>query len=172
ILQLAKSTTLKKGEIFIAKGSLDKKVYFIKAGLVRSYYINEQGEEITFRLIPEYNVVVNADYILNQIPSRFFFETLEDSHFFVKDYDRIQRILLDNPKFEQYRKTVLLKLLNEARNRIESFVLLSPEERYLKYIKEFPSLNHRVHDKYIAHVLGINPVSLSRIRKRIAAKKK
>ncbi|MBK8659738.1 MAG: hypothetical protein IPN22_12925 [Bacteroidetes bacterium] len=50
-------------------------------------------------------------------------------------------------------------------------MLLSPEERYLKFIQKYPDLLNRVPNKYIANVLGITPVSLSRIRKRISTKK-
>jgi hypothetical protein len=61
--------------------------------------------------------------------------------------------------------------LKQTFGRIDSFVLLSPEERYKKYIKDFPGIVNRAPDKHIANVLGITPVSLSRIRKRIASEK-
>jgi len=48
---------------------------------------------------------------------------------------------------------------------------MSPEERCLKYVSDYPNLVNRVPDKYIANVFGITPVSLSRSRMRIAAKK-
>jgi hypothetical protein len=50
---------------------------------------------------------------------------------------------------------------------MESFVLLSPEERYMQLLKDKPDIFNRVHNKYLATLLGITPVSLSRIRKRI-----
>jgi len=40
------------------------------------------------------------------------------------------------------------------------------------FIDTNPDIINRVPNKYIANVLGITPVSLSRIRKRIASKKK
>lgn len=52
-------------------------------------------------------------------------------------------------------------------NRLEAFVLLSPEERYREIITSNPSLINRVPDKYLANIIGITPVSLSRIRKRL-----
>ena len=53
-------------------------------------------------------------------------------------------------------------------NRLEAFVLLTPEERYQELISSNPTLINRVPDKYIANIIGITPVSLSRIRKRLA----
>jgi DNA-directed RNA polymerase specialized sigma subunit len=41
----------------------------------------------------------------------------------------------------------------------------------LKFATDYPQLMNRVPMKYIANMLGITPVSLSRIRKRIATKK-
>ncbi|CAN0600388.1 unnamed protein product, partial [Ectocarpus sp. 12 AP-2014] len=58
-----------------------------------------------------------------------------------------------------------------AFERVESFVFLSPEERYKKYVKDNPNIINRAPDMYIANILGITAVSLSRIRNRIASKK-
>ena len=60
--------------------------------------------------------------------------------------------------------------MREAHLRIEGFILYTPEERYIKFIEKYPDINNRVPDKYIANVLGITPVSLSRIRARIIEK--
>jgi hypothetical protein len=62
-------------------------------------------------------------------------------------------------------------IMKQAFQRVESFVFLSPEERYQKYIQDYPNVINRAPDKYIANVLGITAVSLSRIKGRIASKK-
>jgi CRP-like cAMP-binding protein len=88
----------------------------------------------------------------------------------VLDYDVLQDIVSANPKLDANRKYVLQQMLKEALGRIDTFVLMSPEERYLAYVDQNPEIVNRVPDKYIANVLGITPVSLSRIRKRVAKK--
>lgn len=170
LIRSSKTISIKKRETFIEYGSRDATVYYIAKGLVRVYGINDEGEEVTFKLIPEHNIVVNADIVLNKQPSRFYYESLEDTRFYAIDYDLLQSVVSNHPKLEANRKFILLRLLKQAQDRVESFVLLSPEKRYLKFIEEHPDLTNRVQDKYIAHVLGITPVSLSRIRKRIASR--
>ena len=86
------------------------------------------------------------------------------------DYDLIQKIFESNPKLEANRKKFFQRIVREAHLRIEGFVLHTPEERYIKFIEKYPDINNRVPDKYIANVLGITPVSLSRIRARIIKK--
>ena len=170
ILKVAKLETLKKKEFVIEQGSKSTKVYYIRKGLVRMYHINELGDDITFKLLPEHHVIANFDFLLEGKPSKYYFETLEKTSVFSSDYQTLDGIASKYPKLESNRKFFLRKLLTEAKDRIESFVLLTPEQRYLKFTKDFPDMCNRVPDKYIAHVLGITPVSLSRVRKRIASK--
>ena len=88
------------------------------------------------------------------------------------DYDSFTKEAARSPELLELNRTYLGKrIIQQAFQRIESFVFLSPEERYLNYLQEFPSLVSRVPDKYIANVLDITPVSLSRIRSRITSKK-
>jgi CRP-like cAMP-binding protein len=42
-----------------------------------------------------------------------------------------------------------------------------PEARYQHFLRSFPALDARVPDHQIAAYLGITPISLSRIRKRM-----
>jgi chromosome segregation ATPase len=64
------------------------------------------------------------------------------------------------------------KMFLDALKRVESFVLDKPEERYQKLIIQKPEIIKRVADKHIASFIGVTPVSLSRIRKRLASQKK
>ena len=171
LLKNAKSASFKKKEIIFEEGSKDTQVYFLRKGLVRMYHIKENGEEITFSLIPEHNVVANFDFIATEKPSKFYYETLENCSFFRIDYQVLDSILSKNAKLEANRKYFLRKIIFNVKERLETFVLMNPEERYLKFITDFPDLTNRVPDKYIANVLGITAVSLSRIRKRISSKR-
>ena len=164
--------SIEKREIIIHKGTTKKDVFFIRKGLIRSYATNELEEEITFQLYPEYHIVTNIHSLLFDEPSKFSYQALEASKVYSMDYESYMEITAKNPEFLEINRRFLgKKAMTLAFQRVESFVFLSPEERYQKYVKDYPSLINRAPDKYIAHVLGITPVSLSRIRNRIATKK-
>jgi CRP-like cAMP-binding protein len=159
-------------EFFIKEGESKKQIAYIKKGLIRVFLVNEKGEEITTLVRWEDQFISSHDIILHNRPSRFHYQALEKTDLLIIDYDLAQEIMKRNPKLEQGRKHFLLSMLKESMERVESFTLHSPEERYIEFVKSKPNIVNRVPDKYIATILGMTPVSLSRIRKRIATKAK
>lgn len=172
ILKSSKAQSFATGEFLITEGQKRKEVFWVRKGLVRGFRVNDKGEEITTMLRWENQPVVSPSLILFNQPSQQYFQALEPTEVLRFDYDRLQAIINDNPTLEANRKYILQHILKEALQRIDSFVLQSPEERYLDFIGTKPDILNRVPNKYIANVLGITPVSLSRIRKRIASNKK
>lgn len=161
------------GELLIKEGSSNNNVYFIRRGLVRSYLNDEGGNEITFQLYPESSVITNIHFILFKQSSRFNYEAIEDTKVYEIDYDSFLDVASTSSELLELNRNFFGKrIVQGAFQRIESFVFLSPEERYIKYMNDYPTLANRVPNKYIANILGVTPVSLSRIRSRIAARKK
>lgn len=173
ILRNLKIKSFQKGETIINEGDAKKDVFYIRKGLIRCYLIDEKGEEITFQLFAEHQVFGNAHAILFDEPSKFFFEALEKTKVYSTDLKSFQHLTTSHTDLpDMNRMNIGRQILKNAFQRLESLVFLTPEERYQKYIDDYPNIINRVPDKYIANVLGITPVSLSRIRSRIAAKKK
>ena len=170
LIKAASSRNFAAGEYLIKEGSPKREVFFIQKGIVRSFRINEKGNEITTQIRWENQIVASQDTILFDQPSQNYFEALEETKVLVLDYDALQKIIASTPKLEANRKFVLQKILKEALERIDTFVLMTPEERYLAFLDQNADIVNRVPNKYIANVLGITPVSLSRIRKRVARK--
>ncbi len=170
-LQHTRVLKLKAGEVFLEQGSRKSNIYFVKEGLIRSYFVNEKGEEITNRLRYENQAMSCYEIDLLNEPSRFNLQALEPTELIVMEVKTMRQIVHGNAKWEAGLRFFTNSSLVQALAVVDDFILLSPEQRYLKFVKEHPELLNRVPNKYIANVLGITPVSLSRIRKRITTKK-
>jgi len=168
IFNIANIRRLPAHTVYIKEQTTYRKMAYIRKGLIRAYQLKENGEEITVLLRWENQFIASHDNIILNQPARFIYQALEDTVLLEIDYDKAQEILDRNPKLAAVRSTFIMDMLAESMVRVESFILLSPEERYLQLVKEKPNIVNRVPDKYIATLLGITPVSLSRIRKRIA----
>ena len=175
LLALIRNVRIKsfdKGEILIPGGSAKKDVFFIRKGLVHSYVVDEEANKITFQIYAEHQVFTNAHAVLFGESSKFYYQALEYTKVYTIDYNTFLKLTSQNSDLLELNRLYFgKKIIEQAFQRIESFVFLSPEERYQKFVKDNPKLIHRVPDKYIANVLGITPVSLSRIRNRISKKK-
>lgn len=170
LISATQQRQLEPGDVYIREGENSPRLGYIKEGLIRCYHVNEKGIESTVLLRWEEQIVASYDSILFRQPSRFTYHALEPTSLLEVDYDVIQKLLASNPVFEQARYQFVLDMLAQSLERIESFVLQTPEERYLQLIQDKPDLLQRVPDKHLATLLGITPVSLSRIRKRITIK--
>ena len=170
-LQQTQLIELNAGDVFLEQGSLKNNIYFIKHGLIRSYYIDKKGEEITNRLRYENQLIAAYEILFFNQAARFNFQALEKSELFVINFNELRKIIEQNTKLDSSRRYFMMNILSESLSALDDFILLSPEQRYLKFIQDHPVLLNRAPIKYIANVLGITPVSLSRIRKRISNKK-
>jgi CRP-like cAMP-binding protein len=170
ILKASKRKTFNKKEFLLKPGSTSNELFFVRKGLVRVYKLNDKLEEITMSLNPENSIISNSDFFLFDEPCTYYYEAYEKTKTLSIDYEVVNSLINSNPILAENRQQVFLKFLKSMFRKIESFVLYTPEERYLKYLEMYPDISNRVPDKHIANVLGITPVSLSRIRKRLAEK--
>lgn len=172
LLQFATSKVIAASEIYIPEGKIFKKIFYIKKGLLRIFFITESGEEKTFFFRWEGQIAAIPECIFDNQPTRQTWQALEDCELLEIDFDIVEKLSENNISFIKTRMGLAEKMFLEALKRVESFVLDKPEERYQKLIIQNPKIIKRVADKHIASFIGVTPVSLSRIRKRLASQKK
>ena len=170
IEQVAVKKSYQAGEEFIKLGSTRKKIGIIETGLIRGYSIKSSGEEVSVIFAKEGEIASTHELIFYNQPSRQIVELLEPTTMLVFDYRDIERLAIDNPRVEQMRNQFIQDFLVKVLHRLETFLIYTPEERYLWLIEEEPSLMQRVQQKHLASFLGITPVSLSRLRSRMSKK--
>jgi CRP-like cAMP-binding protein len=172
LLQFATSKVIAASEIYIPEGKIFKKIFYIKKGLLRIFFITESGEEKTFFFRWEGQIAAIPECIFDNQPTRQTWQALEDCELLEIDFDIVEKLSENNISFIKTRMGLAEKMFLEALKRVESFILDKPEERYQKLIIQNPEIIKRVADKHIASFIGVTPVSLSRIRKRLASQKK
>jgi CRP-like cAMP-binding protein len=152
--------------VLAEEGRISRELYFIVKGLVRLYYTKD-GEEITGFIFREGLFASSYDSFLRQAPSIQTLETLEDCDLLVIHYNRLQQLYEELPKMNIVVRKIAEQRFINAQQVLSSFILDSPEERYRKFRAQHGDLLLRVPHHMIASYLGITPVSLSRIRKRM-----
>ena len=167
LTSIGKMQHLAKNDYLIRAGENSKKVGFIINGLVRLYHLKD-GEEYNIVFKHEFQMVSSFESIILNQPSSYHLEALEDSVLITYNYDEMETIFSLNPRLERFGRYFIQQELAHAVKIFEKHLFYSPEERYLKFITEQPDLMNRVSLKHLSSFLGVTPVSLSRIRKRVA----
>jgi CRP-like cAMP-binding protein len=172
LLQFATSKVIAASEIYIPEGKIFKKIIYIKKGILRIFFVTASGEEKTFFFRWEGQIAAIPECIFDNQPTRQTWQALEDCELMEIDFDIVEKLSENNISLFKIRLGFAEKMFLDALKRVESFVLDKPEERYQKLIIQKPEIVKRVADKHIASFIGVTPVSLSRIRKRLASQKK
>lgn len=132
----------KKSSI-LEMGETTKIMCFIKKGLVRGYYINELGEEVTKCFASE-NEWCCVTSFLNGSPSEFYIETLEDSILAEISVNTLKKALDDIPQLQKLFSNLLSYAFIEKEQRNLHFQTLNAKERYILFLRENPNLAGRV----------------------------
>lgn len=154
----------------IEEHKIQKNLFYLTSGLVRGFYINDKGEEITIRFLNNQGWVTNYSALIGQIPSQYIFQTLEPAELIILPFDLVKKGYQQFRGLETFGRLIAENVLKQQQERIESFQFLNAEQRYLQFIEKYPALFNRISVSHLCTYLGIQRQSLTRIRKKISQK--
>lgn len=166
-LELLQEENLLTGEYFIRAGEVPTKIAFVVSGLFRYVYINEEGKEFTKSLIAERNILSSYSSMIQQTPSHFYVEALEDAKILSFNFEKWKDLQRNHPAWNIFLLRLVEKGFMVKEKRERELLLLDAESRYRIFLQEFPGLDKRIKQTIIASYLGISPESLSRVRKNM-----
>lgn len=158
----------KKQLVFNSEKPQDFIAYTI-SGLVRSYYINDMGTEISAYFIKEFDFVSDYPSFLNGVKSNYLFEAIEETVIVGIPKDLIATAYQSSPEFERFGRLIAEEAVKFLQARMESFLFRSATERYLEFMSNERDLFNRLSVEHIATYLGVERQSLTRIRKKLNA---
>ncbi|WP_424961486.1 Crp/Fnr family transcriptional regulator [Ekhidna sp.] len=166
--EVAKIKAYEANSNFIKAGQIPKKFGFVLSGLFRYVYLSEDGKEFTKVFMPEGSFISSYSAMISKTPSYFFIEAIENSEVLEIPFYSWQNLLSTNPKWNGLLIKLLEKGYTTKEKREREFLLLDAENRYRIFLDEYKDLEGRVKQHMIASYLGITPIALSRIRKKMS----
>jgi CRP-like cAMP-binding protein len=162
-------SSFQKKDHFVVQGKVCDAIGFIAKGSIR-YYTLKDGTDITGYFSFSGEMVSSYLSFLKREPALNYIQALESTDLILISRTNLQS-LLDHPilscKIERFGRLMAEHYCCCYEERIASFINQTAEERYLKLMETGRDILQRIPQHYIANYLGITPVSLSRIRKRI-----
>lgn len=157
-----------KGEHVFMQGDADESLYYIQSGLLKAYYTSEDGKESVKSFLSPHDVIGSLSAAFSESNCSFSLVCLEAT--------MLQKIpvcvILEHCKKDlEIANNMIDVLLNfgiKKEEREFEFLCLSAEERFRKLMKKQPLILEKVTQNDLARYLGVTPVGLSRIKKRVS----
>jgi CRP-like cAMP-binding protein len=163
--------SLRKNDLFIREGKKAAELGFVLSGMLRQYYTKD-GEDKTTYFFFENHLFGSYISCITGKPSLITIQALSDATYISFPYKVLQSLFEQSMAWQKFGRLVAEYLGIGLEVRMVSLLLQSPEERYLDLLKSNKKkIIERIPQHYIANYLGITPVSMSRIRKRLLKRK-
>lgn len=159
---------LPAGEFLQRAGDVPRYAAFVARGCLRNYVIDAKGKEHIVQFAPETWWLADSSSLNSGTPSAYFVDAIEDSDLLLIDGLSHQGIVEHIPGYSRAFRTGLQRHASAKDQRIVSSLSASAEERYLEFLRVYPSIAVRVPQSMLASYLGITPETVSRIRKNLS----
>ncbi|PBJ09275.1 Crp/Fnr family transcriptional regulator [Flavobacterium sp. ACN6] len=168
IENIAEFQEIKKGATVLQNGEIAKNLHFVAKGILRAFITDQQGNFYNKNLFLENYFAGSKVSLMQQSPSNFTIEALEDCIIINLNYKKYISLINENEDLKNFYIAHLEKnWIIDKEQREVALVMQNATERYLELLERHPSIADRVPLLHIASHLGITPTQLSRIRKSL-----
>lgn len=164
VKEVCRLKKLRKKQYLLQEGDVWRYNAFVSKGMVRTYRVDEKGQEHIFQFSPENWWAGDRHSYLSETPARFNIEALEDTEVILIPKGDYENLLEAIPAYNTFARMLLERSFVALQNRIHAGISFTAEEKYKEFIKTYPDILNRVPQHMIASFLGVSPETLSRIR--------
>lgn len=156
-----------KGELLCEIGQCEQYLSIIHEGVCRAFY-QKKGEEISVAFMFPGDYVSAYYSFLTQRPSLMGIEALSPTTLISISKRDLDDLCNRYKNAERIGRLNAERIYRRKEEREIALLTMSATERYKDLNDRYPKLIQNIPLKYIASYLGIQPESLSRIRKQLA----
>lgn len=160
---------LRKKRFLLQDGDVCIYTTFVEKGLLRSFRIDEKGNEHILQFAMQGWWMADLYSFLTGEASEYNIEALEDSELLLITKSSWDILLDEIPAFERYFRILIQNNLIATQKRLMGTMTTTAEERYTKLLHDFPNIPNRVPQHMIASYIGVTRETLSRLRGQMAS---
>lgn len=160
-----KHIVFKKGEMVLNANQICTESYFIKKGILRTYFLKD-GKEISeyFCGIDEW--VNSPKSFIQRKKDIYYIDAIEDTEAYYINVNDLVYLFDNFPEMERYSRLSMGTFFGHIMERITSIRFTTAKEKYDHFCQTYNGIYHRIPLGMVASYLGITPETLSRIRKQ------
>jgi CRP-like cAMP-binding protein len=162
-----RAADIAKHEVMIREGGDPDRSGIVISGVVREYYVLPDGTERTRGFALEGDSFGSASDALSRRPSRVFVRAEAPTRAVLFPWSLLERLARTSLEWERLLARLIERLYLRKSVREYELLALDAMARYQSMLAQHPRLEEAVAQQHIASYLGITPVHLSRLRRRL-----
>ena len=149
-----------------APGETERYIYYVIEGIQKSYYLNDHKQHIiAFAYAPSFSGIPESFF--TQTPSRYYLETITDSHFLRISYEKHQQLMREFRAIETLFRKATEMFLAGVLQRQHELMAFDIETRFKLFVERSSHLLHMVSQKDIASYLRMDSSNFSKLINKV-----
>ncbi len=157
---------LKKGDTLVIPGQLVHHFYYVATGCIY-YYKLDEGEQKVLEFYTDDVFFTDLPAYVKGTPSDYFLKASEATVVYAIKKSDAENSFERSHQLERFGRLSMQEAFIKIFTRVERLNSRTNEERYIRLLEKRPDLFQRVPQYLIASYLGLTPVGLSKLRKRL-----
>ncbi len=166
---IAVHRTFAKNSHFIRAGEHADSIGLCVSGLFRLYYTTPDGHEFNKSFCTTHDFIAAYSSMLQRTSAYFSIQALMNSELLIIRYEDFQSLYSRHICWERLGRMMAEQLFIKKEIRERELLMLTAEERYLLFLDRYGHAAKHLKQYHISSYLGITPVALSRIRKKLTS---
>lgn len=157
---------LRKKQYLLQEGEICKCLSFVSKGLLKSYVLDEKGNERINMFAFEGWWISDFNSFIHQEKAILNIDAVEESEVLMISLEDYEKMMLEIPVMDRYFRILYQNSLVTKDYRLMVSNSFTAEEKYMQFAQRNPEIIKRVPHNLIASYLGLAPETVSRIRKK------
>lgn len=153
---------VKKKQILIEKNTPCNKLFFVNAGFLRAFYINEKGKEITRMIAWKERFLTNIGSFKSSFLNNETIECIKDGEVLYVNREDFNNLIKSSLNLKSIYTDILEEYTALHIKRFEVLNTFDLENKLLHLRQDFPNLIKELNDTLLASFLGINRETFAR----------
>ncbi|TCD05940.1 Crp/Fnr family transcriptional regulator [Pedobacter frigidisoli] len=152
--------------LLLRPGEIARRLYFIRSGFLRAFFIDENGKECTTWFMGKGDLMISVYSFFTQKPAFEYIEVLQECKLQSLSWNQLNAYYADFPQGNLLGRIVTQKYYIMSEERAIFLRTQTPSLRYELLIAQHPDIEQKTSQNNIASYLGISRETLSRIRRK------
>jgi CRP-like cAMP-binding protein len=157
--------------ILISPDQPQEMVYFIAEGTTRNFY-SRLGQQWTNGFDTAGDCIMTSSNFIYDQPSIDYVETCTAVTLFCISRKNFLSLILHYPDMEKVYQEIMERRLIRLEKRMQDLYMLSEEELFQKFERDYPNIHSHVEDQYIASYLRMNLATFLKVKKKVESEKR